>query len=307
MNLAAARLAMLAPLLAELGDLKRTYHAGAPESLAATSFRRAWQLLCAQEDPETVALSTVAGALTACRLGAIDAALLERCGVDGAARRSILERAFEDVATPLDPALTHALRAHIASAGVVPNVDTVEAPALPFVDALARQPRAGATSPGKPRLVLEPPESHADHCFAVAVYAVLVAPRYAAAPADAFLLGMTHHLHNAVLPDAGFTGETLLGDALAPMVERITESILRSLPAKLAARIRTLRPLLAAADAPAAAAFHAADVIDRVLQVGQYARVAAFQIDQALDDLELVHAGPVQAFHLETLAEAGLP
>ena len=28
---------------------------------------------------------------------------------------------------------------------------------------------------------------------------------------------------------------------------------------------------------------------------------------QALDDLELVHAGPLQAFHQSVLAEAGLP
>jgi hypothetical protein len=48
-------------------------------------------------------------------------------------------------------------------------------------------------------------------------------------------------------------------------------------------------------------------VIDRVLQVRQYARAAAFTVDQALDELELVHGGPVQAFHLAVLEEAGLP
>ena len=47
--------------------------------------------------------------------------------------------------------------------------------------------------------------------------------------------------------------------------------------------------------------------MDRVLQMRQYDRVARFTTSQALDDLELVHAGPIQAFHVAVLAEAGLP
>jgi hypothetical protein len=58
--------------------------------------------------------------------------------------------------------------------------------------------------------------------------------------------------------------------------------------------------------APASQAFHAADVLDRVLQVHHHARAAAFTAAQALDDLELVHDGPVQAFHLDVLRSAGL-
>ncbi len=58
---------------------------------------------------------------------------------------------------------------------------------------------------------------------------------------------------------------------------------------------------------PEGRAFNAADVMDRVLQMRQYDRVAAFTTAQALDDLELVHAGPLQAFHRAVLAEAGLP
>ncbi len=305
MNVAPARLASLAPLLAELGDLKRTHRAGAGDSVATMLFRRAWRELAAGSDLGDVALKTAADALAACRLGAIDAALLARCGVDGAARRAVLERAFDAVTPPLEPSFASTLRSRITCAAAADDRETVYTP--PFVEALARQPRAGATCPGKPRLVLEPPESHAEHCFAVAVYAVLVSPRYEAPVADAFVLAMAHHLHNAVLPDTGFTGEVLLGDALEPIVERLTIQALASLPTALAERIERLRPLLATADAPAAAAFHAADVIDRVLQMRQYARVAAFEMGQALDDLELVHAGPVQAFHLAALAEAGLP
>ena len=57
---------------------------------------------------------------------------------------------------------------------------------------------------------------------------------------------------------------------------------------------------------PEAQAFHAADVLDRVLQVHHHARAAAFTADQALVELELVHEGPVQAFHDEVLAASGL-
>jgi hypothetical protein len=136
---------------------------------------------------------------------------------------------------------------------------------------------------------------------------VLLSPLYDAAPEDGFLLGMAHHLHNVVLPDAGFAGEELLGDELQPVVERLTAEVMAGLPSALAERIARLRPLLTGTAAPAARAFHAADVIDRVLQVRQYARAAAFTVGQALDELELVHGGPVQAFHLAVLEEAGLP
>ncbi len=43
-----------------------------------------------------------------------------------------------------------------------------------------------------------------------------------------------------------------------------------------------------------------------VTDLHHHARAAAFTAAQALDDLELVHAGPVQSFHLDVLAAAGL-
>ena len=136
---------------------------------------------------------------------------------------------------------------------------------------------------------------------------MLAASRYGASGEDAFLLGMVHHLHNAILPDSGFAGELLLGAHLEPIVERFTEAVLVELPEALAARAREVRKrLLPAADDPEARAFHAGDVIDRVLQVRQYERVASFRASHALDDLQLVHAGPIQRFHLNVLAEAGL-
>ena len=155
--------------------------------------------------------------------------------------------------------------------------------------------------------MLEPPESHGDHCLVVAVLAVLLAPRFAADPTAAFLAGMAHHLHNARLPDSGFAGEMLLGDHLGPMLRRLFDLELATLPAPLSEA--TAAALAAIPDASTAVgrAFHAADVIDRVLQMRHYDQVARFTVDQALDDMDLVHAGPTQSFHHAVLRDAGLP
>jgi hypothetical protein len=37
-----------------------------------------------------------------------------------------------------------------------------------------------------------------------------------------------------------------------------------------------------------------------------HARAAAFTLDVALDELDLVHAGPLQAYGLDVVAAAGL-
>ena len=49
-------------------------------------------------------------------------------------------------------------------------------------------------------------------------------------PARAFWHGMIHHLHSAAMPDAGYTGEVLLGDRLDAVIERARELALEQLP-----------------------------------------------------------------------------
>jgi 5'-deoxynucleotidase YfbR-like HD superfamily hydrolase len=294
----------LTPLLGELSDLKRVRVAGRAGSLAEQAFRRGWQRLIGGEPVEQVALAEAASAVAAARLAGIDALVLQRIGVDPL---PVLQRGFDAVADHLPDAAAAASLRRALAAGTPDPID--EAPLPPgFVGLLSDQPRAGATCPGRPRLVLEPPESHGDHCWAVAVFGVLAAPLYDADPADAYLLGLAHHLHNAVLPDAGFTGEVLLGlDVLPEIFGRLEQEALAELPPPLAARIDALLPQRAAADTPVARTFHAVDVLDRVLQMVSHARQAAFTVDQATDELELVHDGPVQAFQQDVLAQAGLP
>ncbi len=293
-------LASLVPLGAELGALKRARDAREPDSVASRLFRRAWGALAAGQDPTLCALQTTADALAAARLGGIDRAVLRACGVEGADADAVLARSFDEMAGPLDPALRDRLRTQLgrqAPAGPVPA----------FAEALIRQPRAGATCPGKPRIVLEPPEGHGDHCLIVAVLAVLTVPRYGSEPAAPFLAGLAHHLHNAILPDSGFAGEMLLGVHLQPVMARLFARELATLPAPLAAATRAALDHIGDAATPESRAFHAADVMDRVLEMRHFAQVAAFTVDQALDEMNLVHAGPVQAFHRAALAEAGLP
>ncbi len=298
---ALAHLAALRPLLAEIGDAKRVRVASAPGSLAEQAFTRAWARLLRGEDPADVALSETADAVARARLAGLDRAVLTLAGLADDAALAVLRRSFDEVAAPLDAGLRDRLTPAL---GRAPLVDPAAAP--PIAVALNAQPRAGATAPGLPRLVVEPPESHGDHCLTVAVYGALVAPVVGADPVPPFLLGLAHHLHNVELPDAGFAGEILLGDALPRVLETLEERQLAALPADLAARLREVLALRADADGPEAQAFHAADVLDRVLQVHHHARAAAFTAAQALDDLDLVHAGPVQAFHHDVVAAAGL-
>jgi 5'-deoxynucleotidase YfbR-like HD superfamily hydrolase len=325
-------LAGVAGAFREVGDLKRVRVAHADGSAAERAFVRSWAALASGTDPAQVAAAECAAALAGARLAGVDAEVLRDCGLAAEEAESVLRHALDEVARGL-PAVTIS-RAHAAVADLVSAAADAAPPdrlmetcgaqegtgdrlmgprdgsgsgALPgVVAALCRQPRAGATAPGQPRLVVEPPENHAEHCWAVAVYGGLLADVVGADPADAFLLGLAHHLHNAVLPDAGFAGEMLLGTHLEPVVDRLTERELAAIPGPLQARVRTLLAHRVDAHTPVGRAFHAADVLDRVLQCHHHARAAGFTAEQALVDLRLVHAGPVAAYHHEVLAAAGL-
>ena len=176
----------------------------------------------------------------------------------------------------------------------------------PFVARLAAQPRAGATCPGRGRLILEPPESHAEHCALVAIYGTLLAPSWDARPEAVFLAGLAHHLHNALLPDAGYAGEVLLGNWLEPAIANATKLALGELPVAVRMRVEAACQVLPNANSPEGCAFHAADTLDRVLQLEHHLRAANTTMDFVLREMELVHAGPVKPFQDAVLARLGL-
>ena len=295
---ARAPLALL-PLLRGLGDLKRIRSAGRMGTIAERLFATAWARLVAGEHEAEVTASIVLNALIATRLGDLDAQALTAAGVPEEAVSSIRRDAAADALRTIDPKLRAWLR------------DVREAPAAPlepppFAARLAAQPRAGATSPGRARLLLEPPENHAEHCALVAIYGTLLAPAWGARPQDVFLAGLAHHLHNALLPDSGYAGEVLLGKWLAPMTANATSLALRELPPALQDRVATATKILPDATTPEGRAFHAADTLDRVLQLEHHLRAANTSMNYVLNDMALVHAGPVKPFQDALLSHMGL-
>ena len=290
----------LLPLFRELGDLKRIRSADRPGSIADRLFADAWGALVAGAPVDRVMPITVAAAVAAARLGDLDAAKLRALGLDRDDVLDVLRRSFDAVAAPLDPALTATLRAALgeALAGGKPPA---------FVAQLARQPRAGVTCPDRPRIILQPEENHAEHCLVVTVYAVLVAPVFDADPAAVFLAAMAHHLHSAAMPDAGYSGEVMLGDKLDQVIETSRELALAQLePALQRQVLDAIAPIADDASAEARA-FHTGDVIDRVLETQQHLMTARLTMEQVLGDYGLVHDGPVKSFHDRVLAAVGLP
>ena len=289
----------LLPILRELGDLKRIHSAGRPNSIADRLFRRGWAALAAGDDAGGVMRRVTAAALAATRLGDLDRAKLVELGLSEADTDAVLQRGFDEVTAEIDPGVAALLRPALAES--VPE----DGPTPAFVDQLARQPRAGVTCPGKPRLLLQPAENHAEHCLMVAVYGVVLSAAYRADPVPVFLASMAHHLHNALMPDAGFSGEVLLGDALDAVIARARDAGLAQLGGPVREQVVAALAPIARDDTPEARAFHAADVIDRVLEIEQHAR-AVVNMDSVLGEYELVHAGPVKAFHDRVLGEVGL-
>jgi 5'-deoxynucleotidase YfbR-like HD superfamily hydrolase len=154
--------------------------------------------------------------------------------------------------------------------------------------------------------VLEPPESHAEHCALVAIGGALLSPSWGAQPGRVFLAGLAHHLHNALLPDSGFAGEVLLGEWLQPAMARATDLAMRELPEEARARVDSACRILPDAETPEGRAFHAADTLDRVLQVEHHLRAAGTSMGFVLREMELVHAGPVKPFQDAVLSRMGL-
>ena len=288
------------PLLRELNDLKRGRVAGREGSLAEQLFAGAWAALVAGENPTTVALRQTARALAGVRLPGYGEHLLRSLGLSDEAAVQVQQQALRDAGQLLDPALVAQLMPLVGAA-------ELEAGQLPaFVAQLAQQPRAGATHPSRPRIMLWPPESHADHCALVAVYAVVLSPYFGAEPGEAFLTGLAHHLHNAVLPDPGYAGDELLGPHLPGLMAAATRQAVQQLPAALHPAIASALERTRRLNEPASRAFHAADVLDRVLEMAWHDQSAQFRLYQALGDLDIVHAGFTQQFHQQVLVAAGL-
>ena len=297
----ATALKELASLFREILDLKRVRVAGRPGSLMEHTFRRAWAALVSGMPAEQVALRQTAAALAAVRLAGLDRAVLTAHGLSDEEATEAFRRALHDVAAPVASRLFERLEKALDA-----QADVQESKAPGFVGRLCAQPRAGATSPGQPRLLLTPTESHGDHCGAVALFSVLLAPRFGADVGTVFLIGIAHHVHNASLPDAGYAGDVLIERHVPALMDGARNRALADLGPELRRQVEEALTHTQHLDTPEAKAFHAADAFDRVLEIKWHARTAAFTLEQATSDLDLVHDGFEQAFQQQVLAEAGI-
>lgn len=292
------------PLLRALGDLKRVRSAGQAGSVAERLFAQAWRRLVAGEDTVSVARDITVRALVATRLGDLDGASLLAAGVPEAAVDDILGRAFHAATEALDATV----RVWLGGVSLLSNPAdpgrSVMAPA--FVGRLAGQPRAGVTAPDRSRLMLEPPENHAEHCLCVAVAGVLLAAESGADPACVFLASLAHHLHNALLADSGFAGEVMLGEWLGPAILGATELALGELKPAIGLRVTEACRILPDVASAEGRAFHAADTLDRVLQMEHHLRAAGTSMAYVQNEMALVHAGPIKPFQDALLARMGL-
>ena len=291
------------PLLRELGDLKRVHSAAANGSIATRLFEAGWTAWREGGEWEPIAIAGIAQGVAAARLGDLDLDRLLALGMTPPDARATLARSLEAVGSAIAPSLRDRLATALGDP--LPPADPETIP--PAIAALRRQPRAGVTAPGRARIMLRPEENHAEHSFVVALYAGLVAPFYEADASRAFWHGMAHHLHSAAMPDSGYCGEVLLGDRLDEVIARARDQALADLPERMRGPLRESLDEIGGNETPEARAFHAADVIDRVLEIEHHLRGARLTMETVLDDYGLVHDGPVKPFHDRVLAEIGLP
>ncbi len=301
----------LRTLLIELEDLKRQQPAHYSQSIASTLFVESWKRLLKGEDVEQVAATITNKAIVSVLLPGCDAHFVREAGLEQAAVVEIYKKALRTSAYDrLDSRIYEMLLAGIpplvneyfedTSGEKMSDADFQQQ--AWFVDVLCRQPRAGATKPGRPRMLLVPPEMHSDHCLTTAVFAVLLSPTFGATPGLPFLTGLSHHLHNAVLPDCGFGGEILLDEWLSDIIARARRKALAGLNPLLAQQVQqalNTHENLSLAEGRTASA---ADVLDRVLNVQWRTRAARVKDEDILEELDLVHEGPIKRFQTEILS-----
>ena len=292
-------------LFGELQDLKRQQPAHLTTSIATDLFVRAWRQILDGHPPAAVADYITARALTNVLLPGCDETFFGPAGLNREQTAALLRKGLHATAgNRLPAALLHRLEAQTDQ--LAAEYHTLIEAALPTelpaaLRTLCRQARAGATRPGVPRLVLLPPEMHSEHCLLTAVYAVIAAAHYGADAGTAFLAALAHHLHNAILPDCGFSGEILLGDQLSHVIDTCRARALREFDLHLRDRITAALRHHESIDAPEGRAVSAGDVLDRVLDVKWRTRAAAVTDADILEELDLVHAGPLKDFQTDLL------
>ncbi|NJC28158.1 hypothetical protein [Neolewinella antarctica] len=300
-----------AALFSELQDLKRIAPASIRYSLADDLFVKAWQAILNGAKWDAVADSITCQALLYVLFPGVDQSFFAAAGLHPSEVAKVCDQAFERTVEGRVTAAT-AVRLRSALAGVIEELsgiaiaEPIETTLPGCLERLREQPRAGATHPEHPRLVLLPAESHADHCLMTAVYAALSAEEYGASVGEAFVCGLAHHLHNAFLPDCGWAGELALEPYLAQVIGNCRTTALSEFTPHLRQRLSDVLLHHETIATPVGLAISSGDVLDRVLDVKWRVQAAAVTDVKVLGDLDLVHPGPLKDFQTALLNETEL-
>ncbi len=251
--------ALLRPLLSELGDLKRIRSAGREGSIAERGCSPGLGGLLRGDAAERVMRRTVAARWRRRVSATSIARLSRRLGFDEATARGVLRAASRPWRATSIRTGDACVRCRAGPDGAPARRRRARLRRRPRAPAARRRhlpgqaaPRAGAA--GEPRRALL-----GRRRLRRAAQSPL---RRRSRPV--FLAALAHHLHNAAMPDSGFTGEMLLGEHLDAVIAQANALALAQLPAALRATVEAARRILPDAETPEGRAFHAADVIDRV-------------------------------------------
>ena len=303
----------LTPLLRMLNGLKRirTAQTGS-RSLVDEIFERSWRGLHLGRDATACADRAAGSMLAGTRLSGLEGSCLVDLGINPEAATAVAEHAIRDAGTMIDPELLEAFLERAADLLDPCDTQLARKPGRPdvpdFVEMLIRQPRAGATHPVGGRKILEPTETHGDHCAMVAVYAVLLSPLFGADRGTVFLTGLAHHLFNAAVPDIGFAGDRVLAalELDRAVTRNAFDQALAQLDKPLEAQAREALSHTRRTDTPEAWCFHAADVLDRTIEMAWHAESSSFTLREAMHDFNIVHEAPEQQLQRRVLEAADI-
>lgn len=173
-----------------------------------------------------------------------------------------------------------------------------------WLKAICATPRAGYATVGRPKCIPYPRESQADHSLVSTVYASLLARLRRADVTKVCLMSLSHHLTAPLLPNVDHEVEQLIGPDESRRIEmKAAEYILSDFPAHVAEEIQqalaTFRD--GGCDEVERSIVLEADLLDRVLQVRYYEKIASLTVTTAIQQYELLNRGPLERFQREIL------
>jgi hypothetical protein len=173
---------------------------------------------------------------------------------------------------------------------------------------LAEAPRAGYASRDRVKCIPFPRETQGEHSVVCALIAAVLARERDVDIVGPCVMALFHHLPATMLPMIDHEAAALIGHAAAAALEsRALARSLADLPpfsrgliAKALARYESAAP--ACTEDP----FVEADILDRVLQVRYYERVASLTVASASRDHGLLNEGPLGDAQRRILTAYGL-